>query len=81
MSKTIKYTDGEIGKVKIIDDFLPRPKDLIFKNDSVKVTISLSKNSVAFFKDQAQTNHVSYQKVIKALLDQYADNYQYRKKA
>jgi hypothetical protein len=41
MMSKIKYTKGEIGMVKIIDDFLPPPKDLIFKDDSVKVTISL----------------------------------------
>ncbi len=27
----VKYTDGPIGKIKIVDDFLPKPKDLILK--------------------------------------------------
>ncbi|HJD63313.1 MAG TPA: hypothetical protein LFW14_07235 [Rickettsia endosymbiont of Degeeriella rufa] len=49
MSKTIKYTDEEIGTVKIVQDFLPSPKELLLKDDSVKITISLSKESIEFF--------------------------------
>ncbi|MEY4464154.1 MAG: hypothetical protein RLZZ81_1125 [Pseudomonadota bacterium] len=81
MSKKIKYTDGEIGEVAIIKDFLPAPKDLILKDDAVKVTISLSKDSVDFFKDQAATAHVPYQKMIRTLLDKYAKHYKENKRA
>ena len=81
MKKKIKYSEGEIGKVEIIKDFLPLPKDLVLKNDSVKITISLSKDSVEFFKAQASANHIPYQKMIKNLLDKYADHYKERKKA
>jgi len=73
--KMVKYTEGEIGKVKIIKDFLPNPKDLILKDDSTKITIALSKDSIAFFKKQAKTFHVPYQKMIKAVLDKYATHY------
>ncbi len=31
MIKKIKYTKGEIGKVEIIKDFLPSPKELVLK--------------------------------------------------
>ncbi|KJV80319.1 hypothetical protein RHORCCE3_1239 [Rickettsia hoogstraalii str. RCCE3] len=58
MSKRIKYTDGEIGAVKIVKDFLPHPKELLLKDESVKVTIALSKESVEFFKSEAATAHV-----------------------
>lgn len=34
----MKYSKGEIGKVEIINDFLPAPKDLILKNESIKIT-------------------------------------------
>lgn len=71
----IKYTKGEIGSVKVIDDFLPSPKELILKSDSVKVTLSLSKDSVEFFKSEASRLHVPYQKMIKTLLDKYANKY------
>lgn len=49
MKKKIKYTDEPIGKVKVISDFLPSPEELALKEESVKVTISLSKTSVDFF--------------------------------
>jgi len=36
MNKKIRYTKGEIGKVKIVHDFLPLPADLFLKEDIVK---------------------------------------------
>lgn len=77
----IKYTDGEIGEVKIVKDFLPHPRELLFKDDSVKVTISLSKESVEFFKSEAATAHVPYQKMIRILLDKYTKHYKENKRA
>ncbi len=41
MKKTIKYTDGEIGSIRIIEDFLPSPEELVFKDENTKITISL----------------------------------------
>lgn len=81
MTKKIKYTDGEIGRVKIVKDFLPSPKELLLKEPSVKITISLSKESVEFFKDQAATNHIPYQKMIRILLDKYTKHYKQSKRA
>jgi hypothetical protein len=54
MSERVRYTDERLGRVKIIPDFLPRPEDLVFRDEGVKVTIALSKRSVAFFKDEAR---------------------------
>ncbi len=45
----IKYTDEPMGKVKVIKDFLPSPEELALKEETVKVTISLSRASVDFF--------------------------------
>lgn len=66
-----KYTDEPMGKVKIVEDFLPSPDQLVFKEDTVKVTIFLSKYSVEFFKSEAKKHHTKYQKMIRELLDQY----------
>jgi len=76
MKKPVKYTDESIGDLKIIADFLPSPKDLIFKDDTVKITISLTKESVEFFKKEAEKHHTQYQKMIRNLLDVYAANHQ-----
>ena len=75
MNKTIKYTDEPIGDIKIIEDFLPSPKDLVFKDENVKVTISLTKESIDFFKAEAKKHHTQYQKMIRNLLDVYASNH------
>jgi len=54
MSKQIQYTDNLIGGFKVGADFLPFPKELKLKNGSTKITISLSCDSVAYFKDEAK---------------------------
>jgi predicted DNA binding CopG/RHH family protein len=72
MKKIIKYTDEPLGSLNIVTDFLPSPKDLIFKDDTVKVTISLTKESIEFFKKEAEKHHTQYQKMIRNLLDVYA---------
>jgi predicted DNA binding CopG/RHH family protein len=72
MKKTIKYADEPMGEVKVVADFLPPPDRLAFREESVKVTIALSRTSVEFFKHQAGQHRVSYQKMIRRLLDEYA---------
>ena len=76
MKSKIKYSDEPLGKVKIVDDFLPPPEELVFKEENVKVTITLSKASVEFFKKEAKKQHVQYQKMIRRLLDLYALHHQ-----
>jgi len=38
---------------------------------NTKVTISLSTESVAYFKDAAKNHHMQYQKMIRQLLEEY----------
>ena len=71
MKNKIRYTNDPIGKVKVIRDFLPPPEELAFKEEQVKVTISLSKSSVDFFRKEAKRHHTQYQKMIRRLLDLY----------
>ena len=42
------------------------------KLDGVKVTLTLSRGSVEFFKREARRNRVPYQRMIRALVDEYA---------
>jgi len=74
MSAKIKYSNEDIGDLEVIQDFLPSPEELVFKDDSVKVTISLSKDSIDFFKQQAKKNNTKYQKMIRRLLDIYTQS-------
>jgi predicted DNA binding CopG/RHH family protein len=72
MKSKIKYTDEPMGKVRPIKDFLPSPDQLAFKEEKVKVTISLSRASLEFFKGEANLHKTAYQKMIRNLLDAYA---------
>lgn len=71
MSKPIRYSDGPIGDVRLIPDFLPSPEELALRGEQTKVTISLSSESVAYFKEAAKKHHMQYQKMIRQLLDEY----------
>ena len=70
-----KYTDNRIGKIKIVDDFLPKPKDLVLKEETTKITISLTKSSIEFFKHEAEKYNTNYQTMIRSLIDKYASRY------
>ena len=72
-NRTIKYTAGEIGRLRVVKDFLPRPDDLVPREDNVKVTLSLSRRSLDFFKREAKRRRVPYQRMIRALVDTYAE--------
>ena len=56
MSKKVRYTDEPLGNLKIVPDFLPRPEELVFRDEGVKVTIALSKRSIDFFKGAMPTD-------------------------
>jgi len=76
MSKKTKYSDGPIGDVKIVKDFLPPPSELAFKEEQEKVTIALSKSSVDFFRKEAKQHNTQYQRMIRKLLDVYVAQHQ-----
>jgi predicted DNA binding CopG/RHH family protein len=71
----VKYTNERIGDIKVTMDFLPSPDELVMKEETVKVTLSLSKVSVDYFKELAEKKHTHYQKMIRILLDKYASHY------
>jgi predicted DNA binding CopG/RHH family protein len=62
-----------MGNVRIVKDFLPPPSQLVLRDDNVKATLSLSRRSIDFFKRQAKKQRVHYQKMIRALVDGYAE--------
>ncbi len=74
-----KYTNAppEIKKAieqsEVIEDFLPPPEKLVFKEDNIKVTLELSKRSVNLFKRFARKKGYGYQRMIRNLVDIYAE--------
>lgn len=71
MKKKTEYTDEPLGDIRVIDDFLPPPEELAFREETTKVTIGLSKSSIEFFKREARKHGTQYQKMIRRLLDLY----------
>jgi len=63
-----------LGKLKVIPNFLPPADKLVFRDDTVKVTIALSRSSIEFFKREAKRNNTQYQKMIRRLLDIYTES-------
>jgi len=76
MSKRIKYDDGPVRRLRVIPDFLPPPEELAFRDEGVKITIALSKRSVRFFKREAARHRTQYQRMIRRLLDAYAEHHE-----
>ena len=76
MKTKTKYTEESMGELRVVKDFLPPPDKLVLKEDNVKVTISLKKSSISFFKEQAKTQKTSYQRMIREVVDWYASHYQ-----
>ena len=75
MQRIPQYIKEPLGRLEALADILPPPDQLVLKDDGVKVTPSLSKRSVVFFKAHAACSDVPYQKMIRSLLDGYARQY------
>jgi hypothetical protein len=76
MKRKPKYGNEPLGRLEVITDFLPPPDQLVLRDNGVKITISLSKRSVDFFKRHAARSKVPYQKMIRSLLDGYAKHHE-----
>ena len=81
MKKKTIYEDAPEGlgeaieKSRRVKDFLPKPEDLVVRENTVRVTINLSRQSIEFFKKESKRLGVPYQKMIKNLIDMYAEKY------
>lgn len=73
MKNKIKYTNEPI-EAKVISDFLPRPENLVLKEAKTRVTLTLTKKSLDFFKRSAKKHDASYQAMIRQLIDFYVAN-------
>lgn len=73
MKRLIKYSDEPL-EAKIVSDFLPSPENLILREKKVRVTLTLTEKSLAFFKGAAKKHGASYQAMIRRLIDYYVAN-------
>ncbi len=83
--ETVTYTDDpdlpDIEQLERVADFLPPPEELVFRPKGVKVTITLSRASVAYFKEQAARLNTPYQRMIRALIDEYVAKMRHQESA
>jgi len=70
-NKQITYQNEPMQMGKRTKDFLPRPEELVFRPKGVKVTITMSEDSIHYFKDQAELLKTPYQRMIRNLIDEY----------
>lgn len=81
MKKSTTYKNApsgiaeEILLSEIIDDFLPPPEQLVFKEETERMSLALNKSSVLFFKRKATELGIPYQRMIKRIVDIYARKY------
>ena len=74
MKTETKYSNEPIS-FRVVEDFLPPPSNLIAKQETTKITISLNKSSIDFFKAKAKQHKTKYQKMIRQVLDEYSRIY------
>jgi hypothetical protein len=72
------HTDDQAemdGLGPVVADFLPPPERLVLRDDKVKVTLSLRRRSVEFFKREAERRRVPCRRTIRALVDEHAERH------
>lgn len=74
MKKKTRNTlmDEPIGRLTTISDFLPPPEQLLASSKSMKITITLDMDTIAFFKEAAEKNEAKYQSMMREVLQGYA---------
>lgn len=75
MNRKAVDSNMPIGKLTRVKDFLPPPEQLAMPEDTIKVTLLLSKSSVKFFKRQATQHRTRYQRMIRELVDRYSEQF------
>ena len=73
--RKIKQDDQPIGQLRTVSDFLPSPEKLVAPEDTVKVTLSLDRQSLDFFKSRANALGTKYQRMIRELLKNYTAHF------
>ena len=75
MSKRTSDPVFPIGKLRRMKDVLPPPERLVVPDETIKVTLLLSKSSIKFFKQQAEQHRTKYQRMLRELVDRYTEQF------
>jgi hypothetical protein len=72
MNGQTDYTDEPLQIGERVKDFLPPPSKLVKREETVEVTLELTRESVDFFKQLARQENIPYQLMLRGLIDTYA---------
>ncbi len=72
MNRQTDYTDEPLQIGERVKDFLPPPSKLVKREETVKVTLELTRESVDFFKQQARQENIPYEQMLCGFIDAYA---------
>ena len=75
MSKGTSEADFPVGRLTRIKDVLPPPEKLVVPEETIKVTLLLSKSSIRFFKQKAAQHRTKYQRMLRELVDRYTEQF------
>ncbi len=64
-----------VGELTVIKDFLPSPEMLAKRIRTERATLTLSKETLAFFRVQAEKQNVPYNALIRQALDDYVEHH------
>lgn len=73
MKNKVNY-HNEPFEARIVNDFLPNPEQLVLRDKKQRVTLTLTQKSLDFFRSIAKKHKVSYQPMIRRLIDVYVAN-------
>ncbi len=73
--KISKYIDEPVGALKRVTDFLPPPHKLFPAEQKVKITLTLDKKTVSFFKTSAHQLGAKYQRLMREVLKKYSQQF------
>lgn len=77
----VNYTDAPaeideaLESAERIEDFLPRPEELVRKIDKEKITIAIDKRSLDLYKKYAKKHNAKYQTMINSVVGSYAEKF------
>lgn len=72
MNSQTDYTDEPLQIGERVKDFLPPPSKLVKREETVKVTLELTRESVDFFKQLARQENIPYEHMLRGFIDAYA---------
>lgn len=73
--RATREEDFPVGRLTRIKDVLPPPEKLVMPEETIKVTLLLSKSSVRFFKQKAARHRTKYQRMLRELVDRYTEQF------